>query len=375
MANILFATDSDFRGSGYINISIPLCEGLANKGHNIYILGLNYEGNEHTFPFSILPAKNFQEIVAIISNFMNVPYMPKPDILIVALDIPHQHFLLDKTKDFKLKYICITPLENPPLTMSWAAPLLSADAVYFISEVATQAARDAGIVNAEHIQIGINENWKAPTQEERERIRKSMGVEDKFVILTVADNQERKNLWAALEMIGKLKKEGIDNLKYILITRENLTFGWRLRDLATDIGINEELNIVERGLPFSILWTYYAAADLFLLTSKAEGLCAPILECMATETPVLANTTGAIPELLADGRGYLIPAEYEFIDVWGNEIRSMVNIEAGAELLKKLMSTDMSETVKKAKKYVNNRTWDVPVNQLDAKIKELVDEI
>jgi len=148
-----------------------------------------------------------------------------------------------------------------------------------------------------------------------------------------------------------------------------------LRDLATDIGINEELNIVERGLPFSILWTYYAAADLFLLTSKAEGLCMPILEAMSTETPVLANETGAVPELLADERGYMIPVEYSFIDVWGNSRRDMVNIEAGAKLLKKLMETDMSTTIKNAKEYVNNRTWDVPVNQLDAKIKELVDEI
>ena len=259
------------KGSGYLQISIPLCKGLAEKGYKIWAIGINYEGEEHDFPFSIIPCKNFQEAHAML---VNLHRLENPDVLIVALDLPHQGFFIDKLNQVEgLKYVCITPLENPPLTMSWAAPLLSADAVYFISEMGTEAAREAGVLDAEHIQVGIDPMWIAPEKEDRERMRKNMGVEDKFVVLTVADNQERKNLWAAMEMIAKAKNEGVDNLKYILITREHLTFGYRLRDLATELGINDELMIVERGLPFAQLWMYYAIADLFLLTSKGEGLC------------------------------------------------------------------------------------------------------
>ena len=95
------------------------------------------------------------------------------------------------------------------------------------------------------------------------------------------------------------------------------------------------------------------------------------MEAMATETPVLASDTGAIPELLDGGRGYKFPLEYEFRDVWGNAWRGMVDIEKGAKLLRKLMDEDMTSTVKRAKEYVSTRTWDIPVKQLDEKIQEI----
>lgn len=370
---IIFVSDFAFTGSGYLYVSIPLCKGLVENGYKVYAIGINYEGQEHDFPFTIIPCKTFQEAHAMIINLESVPEMEHPGTLIVALDLPHQGFFLERVKKQfpDLKYVCITPLENPPLTLSWAAPLLDADGVFFISEIATQAARKAGVTEAEHIRVGIEEHWRMPTEEERARIRKSMEIDDKFVVLTVADNQERKNLWAALEIIARAKKVGVENIQYILITREHLTFGWKLRDLTSELGINKEVKIVERGLPFDMLWTYYAASDLFLLTSKAEGLCLPIMEAMACGVPVMATETGAVPELLEDGRGYIIPSEYEFRDVWGNGLRSMVDIEAGAKLLKELTEQDLSETRQKAKAYTDSRTWDVPVKQLTDKLEEI----
>lgn len=392
----MFISDFNLQGSGYLHVSVPLCKGLVEMGYEVYSIGINYEGQEHTFPFKIIPCKTFQEAQAMIVNLYD-DKLEGINLVIVALDLPHQGFFLEGVVHqlSDLKYICITPLENPPLTLSWAAPLLNADGVFFISEIATQAAKKAGVSDAEHIQIGIEDNWRMPSDEERARIRKSFGVEDKFTVLTVADNQERKNLSAALAMvcmyaydlsweellgvmfddvdIHNYEKINID-IKYILITREHLTFGWKLRDLCTEYGINDEVMIVERGIPFDQLWAYYAASDLFLLVSKAEGLCLPVMEAQAVGVPVMATDTGAMPELLADGRGYLIPSSYTFRDVWGNGTRDMVDIEAGTKLLRELMKKDMSETVKKAKVFTDSRTWDVPVKQLVDRIKEITNE-
>jgi glycosyltransferase involved in cell wall biosynthesis len=369
---ILYVSDFDLQGSGYLNISIPICKGLAEYGHDVRVIGMNYAGNEHKYPFSILSCKDFKDAHAMIYN---LSFFDKPDVVIISLDIPHHGFFIDKVTQLNLKYICITPLENPPLTMSWAAPLLNANAVFFISEMGAQAAKDAGIINAKHIQIGIDtEAWRPPKEQERETLRANLDVKDKFVILTVADNQERKNLWAALEIVARLKKGGINNLKYFLITREHVTFGWRLRDLAIELGINDEVTIIEKGLPFDKLWGFYACADLFLLTSKAEGLGLPILEAMACGVPILATHTGAIPEILDNGRGFTVPPIYTFRDVWGNAKRDLIDIDAAVKVLRELMEQDLSDVTNKAREFVKSRTWDIPVKQLIDEINEVTND-
>ena len=53
---------------------------------------------------------------------------------------------------------------------------------------------------------------------------------------------------------------------------------------------------------------YYAAADVFLLTSRREGCPMTILEAFASEVPVVATRAGGIPELVDDKKnGFLVP--------------------------------------------------------------------
>jgi glycosyltransferase involved in cell wall biosynthesis len=54
--------------------------------------------------------------------------------------------------------------------------------------------------------------------------------------------------------------------------------------------------------------TYYAAADLFVLSSHTEGFPMALLEAMAWGLPVLTTAVGGIPDIVQDGvNGYLIP--------------------------------------------------------------------
>ena len=370
---IVVVTDFNQQGSGYLNISISLFTILA-KDYDIRIVGLGYEGQEHHHPFSVIPARDTNDAHAIVHNLNTMP-ATSPDVIIVALDIPLQIFFKDKFLQYKKPYIAITPLENPPLTMSWAAQMFNMDWVFFISELGKQAALDAGLKNVDHIEIGIDSAfWRVPTPEEKQGLRKGMDIaEDEYVILTVADNQERKNLWAAMSVTSELKKKG-KKIKHILVTRVDTPYGYKLRDLALKLDINQELITMNRGMPAENLWSLYALSDCFLLSSKAEGLGMIILEAMACGIPVVATDTGAIHELLMDGRGFLIPAEYSFLDVWGNSQRDMMSISYATTVIEGLINKDKPEHSIPARRFVENKTWDIPAKQLSDKISQLIQE-
>lgn len=385
MAKILAITDFDDNGSGYKNVCAPLFTGLTKLGHEIIVAGIMYRGSENYYPFTVTPARDFQEGQAIAVNLIQ---LWQPDIILVALDLPVQamfhsqlaHMLkrsqveIDAGKTTPRKYIAITPLENGPLTMSWAAPLFNMDAVFFISELGKQEAIKSGVHKAEHLIVGVDtESWKPAMPEQKTQLRKGLGIpDDAFVVLTVADNQERKNLWAGMKAVSLLKKEIDRPIRYIMVTREQSPFGWRLRDLAVTLDINQEWLCFERGVPQKDLWGLYAVSDVYLQPSKAEGLGLPVLDAMAAGIPVVATDTGAMHELL-ENRGLLIPSEYTFTDVWGNSKRDMIHVEYAKDALKSIyLAGSVPQSI--PLEYVKSRTWDIPVQQMHNKMEELLRE-
>lgn len=371
---IVAITDMAFVGSGYFYIFTNLMKGLVEKGHSVTVAGLGYMGEPHSFPFSIIPAPSLQDSVSIVNNLI---YLQKPDLILVALDIPIQEQIFNTLKGSGLKYMAITPLENGPLLKEWALTLSQMSSVFFISELGAKEAQKAGVTQAEHLYIGVDSNlWHPASPSERTNLRHGLGIEDDdFVILTVADNQERKNLAAGMEILASVKKRLPDRkFKYILVTREDNPFGWHLRSLAETDGILKEYIPFSKGIPSQDLWGLYSVADVYLQPSKAEGLGMPVLEAMGCYIPVIATDTGALTELLKDNRGVLIPSAFDITDVWGNSKRTFIDTEKAAEKIEQWMKdpgTEVDEICHNALAYVRSRTWERPVKQVDDKIKEL----
>ncbi|MBN1292121.1 MAG: glycosyltransferase [Candidatus Latescibacteria bacterium] len=54
----------------------------------------------------------------------------------------------------------------------------------------------------------------------------------------------------------------------------------------------------------------YNSADIFVITSREEGLCSSILDALYFKLPVVATRAGGIPELVQDGvNGYIVPVD------------------------------------------------------------------
>ena len=358
---IVFVSDFNFKGSGYLNIAVPLCQGLSERGYQVKAVGLGYSGDEHGFDFSIIPCGAFNDSIAMVNN---LNFQWGFDVLVVALDIPHQERYASLCKQLGKKMIAITPLENAPLTQSWSYLLQQIDKVFFISQLGADEAKKAGVDTAEHLVVGIDTvSWRQRTSEEYTKGREMLNISpDTVVILSVADNQERKNLSKAMEIVSKVKQQG-KKVKYILVTRENANEGWKLRDLAMTYKIPSEVMIFERGISFKELYSLFAISDVYLLTSKAEGLCMPVMEAMCVGVPVVATACGSMPELLDDGRGFLMKTQYSMIDPWGNSRRDFPDADDGARIIAEIYN-GVSTAPSKARLYIENRSLETPVLQL-----------
>lgn len=388
--HIAYFSDFSVVGSGYSMLSTPLCQGMSSE-FDVKAIALEYRGQEHPYDFSMIPVANFQEASATIRNLNSNWGI---DVLIVALDIPAQIAFMPTILDLGLKYIGIFPVESNPLCMDWAMRLMSMNGRLVISEFGANECLKVG-VPAKHIQLGVDvDSWKIPTVDERKSLRDGFGFnDDTFVVLTVADNQERKNLSVSMrmfagflydydfpnspraltpeEIIEDKKLEPVVDAQYILITRENLPVGWKLGDLAQTLGITKNFKIFERGLDFKKLWATYVVSDVFLLASKAEGLGLPILEAMSVGLPVIATRCTALEELLEDDRGWLIDWNYAHTDPFGNGWRYWANIDHGKRLLKDVRERETNIRVENARKYVESRKWDIAVQTLKEEIGEV----
>ena len=365
---ILVVTDTDMMGSGYFNIAVPLCQGLAKLGHEIKFAGLNYNGEEHNFDFSVIPARSFQEINAIVTNFVGGLW--KFDVMLVALDIPQQISMLNKWKERDFKYVAVFPIESDPLSFAWSMSLSSADKLFCISKFGTAEAEKV-YLPAEYFEVSIDDKWRVPTAEEKSNIREAYGVgKNDFVVLTVAANQERKNLQAAVRAFSNFAKDK-DDVHYAILTAQNFFAGWNLDDLSSVVGCRDKMMLIEKGLDFPALWQVYAMSDVFLLPSKAEGAGLPILEAMATGLPVIGTRCTSFMEHLEDGRGFLVDSEYEYIDVFGNGWRYMADIGQITNTLEHIYEGDWVHNRDAAVEYVKSRSWDKTVERVDEALQEL----
>ena len=145
---IAVITDMDLGGSGYKNLTVPILDGLSRNGHKIKVAGLSYKGEEHWWDFSIIPADNLNESIAIVKN---LEHLWNFDVLIVLLDIFLQGDLLKVFQTRNFKYIGVLPIEAPPLCDDWAMILAQMDKTFIISEFGAKEAQRMGIIDAEHL--------------------------------------------------------------------------------------------------------------------------------------------------------------------------------------------------------------------------------
>nr|UXE45143.1 D-inositol-3-phosphate glycosyltransferase [uncultured bacterium] len=149
--------------------------------------------------------------------------------------------------------------------------------------------------------------------EDGSRIRATLGMEGKHVLLTVArmdSQQQYKGQDRMIAWMPRLVELGHD--VYYLIAGEGDDRP-RLEALARERGVHDRVRFLG-PLPTRQLKELYQTADLYVMPSTGEGFGIAFLEAMATGIPAAGLDVGGSRDVLADGELGICVPEVEFLD-------------------------------------------------------------
>jgi glycosyltransferase involved in cell wall biosynthesis len=152
--------------------------------------------------------------------------------------------------------------------------------------------------------IPLGVSVETSSNDEIEEIRKLMCIDSRPVVLAVGSHEPRKNQLSVLHAAEELWREGL------VFT---LTFiggnAWNSDQFAAMV---EELQRVNRpvqvivGLSDDLLWAAYRVAYCTVFPSLHEGYGLPVVESLASGTPVITSNFGSMAENAAAGGALLI---------------------------------------------------------------------
>jgi glycosyltransferase involved in cell wall biosynthesis len=203
----------------------------------------------------------------------------------------------------------VTRRMDYPIRRGWWSDLLynrSVGAVVAISEEVRRVLV-AGGVRPERLRVipsGVEPPAGLPGSAGRDAARRRFVADDDAVIVVVAALERRKGHDVLLEALRRLVERGV---RFRCLLCGDGSERASLERQAAELGLGGRVVFLgEQRQVADVL----AAADLFVLPSRYEGLGVAILEAMAMALPVVATRVGGIPEAVEDGRtGWLVPAE------------------------------------------------------------------
>jgi len=164
------------------------------------------------------------------------------------------------------------------------------------------------------IYLGVEERFRRTTQVKSDKLK--VPKIDYPYILNVGIIEPRKNLVGVVEAFSLLK-ESKKIPHHLVVVGSKGHFYREVIDQIEKSNYREQIHLLGY-VPDEALPALYAAADVFVLPSFYEGFGLPVLEAMASGTPVVTSDNSSMSEI-ASGAAHLVdPTNSEEI-AWGIE--------------------------------------------------------
>ena len=316
--NIGILSDSPFLATGYRNQATTLANILSEEGHNVFYFAHAFTGqvikpgatleDNRKFNFTIVGQGRepyFRDVIEKYVKDYNI------NVLIILLDT----FMLF---DWFLRLDL-----SPAKTIFWypsdggsAMPLgcenilRKVDVPIAMAKFGQAQVDFVHQIKTKYIPHAIDTTKFYPlTEEERNKLRKQWGLQDKFVIGVVARNQGRKMLDRTIKAMAEYAKLNPNAVLLLHLDPDDVAQPFPLVSLVN------RYQIQNRVLFTGMKWyksfvdedmnKVYNLFDIFLLTTSGEGFGIPIIEAMACKIPVLATNYTTTKELVLDNKAGL----------------------------------------------------------------------
>jgi len=319
---VLAYCDSPTCATGFGTVSRNIFEGLQATGrYQVDVLGINYWGDPHTFPYRIWPTG---------TNAQKDPYGRKKicgmipqmeyDILFFLQDTFIMDFLPEliphlRTQGSKFKSICYFPIDGVPKEQ-WIKNISAVDYPVAYSEFGRDASMAAysECPELDVIPHGVNTVDYSPLHKEQvEEFRKRYFGKhaDKFIFMNLNRNQQRKDIPRTIQAFSEFRKEVPESLLYLHMAQKDQ--GWDLPEVLKAYGLSMAEDVIfpqnfgpNQGYPRTVVNMLYNCVDAVVSTTLGEGWGLSWSEAMATKTPIIMPRNTALTEAISEDRGYLV---------------------------------------------------------------------
>lgn len=142
------------------------------------------------------------------------------------------------------------------------------------------------------------------------------------VMLSVGIRKERKNLAVGIEVLRRAPE-----LRWVVVG-EWFPEWERVAARAAAAGVANRLIVIDRA-DDAVLRALYGRAAFLLFPSRYEGFGLPILEALASGTPVVAARTSSIPEVLGDAGWLCDPDDADAFAAAARDVLALGSRRAG----------------------------------------------
>jgi glycosyltransferase involved in cell wall biosynthesis len=228
----------------------------------------------------------------------NIPVLRSGRILVTIHDIVHLTF--EKYRQSAKGWIYAWPMLR-------AATRKACHIITVSEHSKAQLVRHVGVPRDKITVIynGVSSDFDPSNQTgARNEMLRALGIVSPF-LLYVGNLKPHKNVGLLLKAFSQLCK-GKFRDRQLLIVGDDRQWRMCLVEECRDLGLNGRVIFVPK-VRYELLPRIYAAADLLVMPSLAEGFGLPVLEAMASGTPVVCARASALPEVGGDAVEYFDP--------------------------------------------------------------------